>query len=117
MLDPVFLAGIIQGGWRDLPYRPFRDGVDVHYLYREEGKKDAPVWALLRYEAGATVPLHRHTGLETIIVLDGSQSDERGRYGVGSLIFNPEGTIHRVWSEDGCTVMIQWARPVEILSI
>lgn len=117
MLDPVFLAGLMQRGWRDVSCAACRDGVDVHYFYREDARPGTPVWVLLRYQASASAPLHRHTGLETIIVLEGSQSDERGRYCVGSLNFNPEGTVHRVWREDGCTVLIQWARPVKIPAI
>lgn len=117
MLEPVVWAGLLNGKWRDLPYEPFRDGVEVHYLYRQDASQNAPIWALLRYAPGASVPLHRHKGLETILVLEGSQSDERGCYDAGSLIANPEGSVHHVWSENGCTVLIQWERPVEILDV
>jgi anti-sigma factor ChrR (cupin superfamily) len=54
-------------------------------------------------------------GLETILVLEGSQSDERGTYDAGTLVFNPAGTVHRVWSDEGCVVLIQWAKPVEFV--
>jgi len=30
-------------------------------------------------------------------------------------VLNPEGTVHSVRSEEGCVVLIQWDRPVEIL--
>jgi anti-sigma factor ChrR (cupin superfamily) len=43
------------------------------------------------------------------------QSDENGDYGVGALVLNPVGTEHSVWSQNGCAVLIQWARPVIIL--
>lgn len=112
MTDPVSFMSLATGGWRDLPFAPFRDGVDVHYLWQPES---GPVLALLRYAPGATVPLHLHTGLETILVLDGSQSDERGTYRQGSLICNPQGSSHSVWSDEGCTVLIQWERPVKLL--
>ena len=82
----------------------------MHYF-----KQDAPALAVLRYAPGANVPHHLHTGLETILVLDGVQSDERGDYAKGTLIMNPEGTTHSVWSEHGCAVLIQWERPVQIL--
>ncbi len=71
--------------------------------------------ALLRYAPGASVPRHRHAGLETVIVLDGEQSDERGSYPAGSLVLNAEGSAHSVRSEGGCVVLIQWQRPVELL--
>lgn len=110
MTDPIALASFMES-WQDLPFEPFRDGVEVHYI-----KHGAPSVAILRYAPGARVPLHLHTGLETILVLDGVQSDERGDYGKGALVLNPEGTKHQVWSDGGCAVLIQWERPVEILA-
>ncbi|MGJ8624226.1 MAG: cupin domain-containing protein [Yoonia sp.] len=109
MIDPIVINDMITT-WQDLPFERFREGVDVHYF-----KKGAPALAILRYAPGAKVPLHLHTGLETIFVLDGVQSDERGDYGKGALILNPEGTKHSVWSAAGCAVLIQWERPVQIL--
>ncbi len=96
--------------WQELPFTHFREGVAIHHI-----KKGSPALAILRYAPGATVPLHLHTGLETILVLDGVQSDERGDYPKGALILNPQGTQHSVWSESGCAVLIQWERPVQIL--
>jgi anti-sigma factor ChrR (cupin superfamily) len=110
MNEPLALAGMIQGGWRDCAFEPFREGVEICHLVQGE-----PGVALLRYQPGASVPRHRHTGLETIVVLEGSQSDERGRYETGAVVLNPEGSEHSVWSEDGCVVLIQWDRPVEFL--
>lgn len=113
-MGSVNLPAILPDGWRDLPFQPFRPGVEVRYLWHEES---GPVWALLRYAPGASVPRHRHAGLETIIVLDGTQSDERGDYQAGTLILNPAGSIHSVWSGPGCTVLIQWEKPVDFLPL
>jgi anti-sigma factor ChrR (cupin superfamily) len=101
------------GGWKDLEFGPFRDGVTLHWIKPFEG--DQPGVALLKYEAGAVVPRHRHEGLETILVLQGTQSDETGDYGAGTYIVNAAGTEHSVWSDTGCVVLIQWDRPVTIL--
>ena len=109
MIDPLVIGDVINT-WQDLPFVPFREGVEVHYI-----KEGSPSVAILRYAPRAKVPLHLHTGLETILVLEGSQSDERGDYPKGSLVLNPEGTSHSVWSETGCAVLIQWERPVTIL--
>jgi anti-sigma factor ChrR (cupin superfamily) len=106
-------AGLVGAGWRDLVYEYFRPGLDVHWLARGEGEE--PSVAILRYEPGARVPLHRHVGLETIVVLEGTQTDEDGDYGAGSVILNASGTQHSVWSTTGCVVLIQWDKPVVIL--
>lgn len=104
---------LTSGGWKELEFVPFRDDVTIHWIRPFEG--DQPGVALLKYEAGASVPRHRHPGLETILVLDGVQSDEAGNYGPGSYIVNAPGTEHSVWSDTGCVVLIQWDRPVKIL--
>lgn len=110
MSDTICLKTLAAGGWRDATYQPFRDGVDISPILTGE-----PAVALLRYAPGAGVPRHRHTGLETIMVLDGVQSDDHGDYPAGALILNPEGTEHRVWSDTGCVVLIQWNRAVEFV--
>ncbi|KQS71661.1 allophanate hydrolase [Rhizobium sp. Leaf371] len=102
-----------SGGWKDLAYEAFRQGVTIHWIKRFDG--DQPGVALLKYESGASVPRHRHEGLETILVLEGVQSDETGDYGEGRYIVNAMGTEHSVWSKAGCVVLIQWDRPVTIL--
>lgn len=104
------LPGMLSGGWRAFDFVPFREGVEICELTQRY-----PKLALLRYAPGACVPRHRHTGLETILVLEGSQADEVDCYRAGTLVVNPEGTEHSVRSEEGCVVLIQWERPVEIL--
>lgn len=111
MADPVTYADFVGGGWRACAFQPFRPGVDISWLAEGE-----PALALLRYRAGACVPRHRHIGAETILVLDGAQSDERGCYRAGALVLNPVGSEHAVWSHEGCVVLIQWAKPVEFLT-
>lgn len=98
----------ITQGWQSMTFEPFREGVEICRLYEGE-----PAVALLRYAPGASVPHHSHTGLETIYVLDGSQTDERGHYGEGSIVLNPPGSAHSVWSNEGCVVLIQWDLPIE----
>ncbi|MBV1702959.1 MAG: cupin domain-containing protein [Hyphomicrobiales bacterium] len=104
------VSGLLSGGWRLLAPEPFREGIMVRWL--SKGEAGAPTVAILEYAPGAGAPRHRHTGLETIIVLEGIQSDENGDYPEGSLIFNPPGSEHSVWSEKGCAVFIHWDQPV-----
>jgi anti-sigma factor ChrR (cupin superfamily) len=105
--------GLLAGGWKDLAYEHFREGIAVHWLVR--GGADEASLAILRYEAGARVPRHLHAGLETIMVLDGIQSDENGSYAAGTVVTNARGTTHSVWTEHGCSVLIHWSLPVVIL--
>jgi anti-sigma factor ChrR (cupin superfamily) len=97
-----------------LPWQPFRPGVEMYPLYRDDASCASA--ALLRYAPGAQVPAHLHTGFEHIVVLAGAQRDERGTYGPGTLVINPPDSQHSVASDDGCIVLIVWQRPVQMLA-
>ena len=111
-LETPQIRQLIGGGWKCLDFGPFRDGVTMHRLY---GSDEGPSAALLKYEPGASVPLHEHTGFEHVLVLDGSQSDDAGHYRTGTFTVNPPGTSHRVWSDEGCVALLIWEKPVRIL--
>lgn len=107
-----FTASLSKADLAALDWQAFRDGVEAAWLYRNGAH--GPAAAYLRYRPGARVPLHWHAGYEHVIVLDGSQSDHKGRHTAGSLVINPPGTSHEVWSEEGCVVLVIWERPVVI---
>ena len=110
MLEPTILKDLLSGGWSQLCFAPFREGIAISSLL--EG---SPAIAVLRYDPGARVPLHEHVGLEMILVLDGAQTDEKGTYGQGDMVINPVGSRHSVWSDDGCVVLLYWAEPVKFI--
>lgn len=97
-----------------LDWQPFRPGVDIHRLY--DAGPIGSSSALLKYEPGAMVPDHEHTGYEHIIVLSGDQRDRQGNYPTGTVVINEPGSHHKVTSESGCIVLIIWEKPVVILA-
>lgn len=117
------VPALMLGAWQEQVFQPFRDGIEICTLHdgtpplssQTDTADDQPSIALLRYQPGAQVPRHRHPGIETILVLAGSQSDESGCYETGSLVINPVGSVHSVWSNDGCVVLIQWDKPVQFV--
>ena len=102
---------LVQTRSPDFGWTVLRPGVDEHALY---GTHDGggPTASILRYAPGARVSYHRHDGHEHVYILAGSQRDERGTYRAGTLVINPPGTTHDVVSDDGCTVLLIWERPV-----
>ena len=108
-MSPIALWSLRPEVIAGLAFAELRPGVDIHVLHEAA---DGARAAILRYAPGAVVPAHRHEGHEYIYVLEGEQSDERGRYGTGSFVVNEPGMTHRVQSERGCTVLIIWQRPV-----
>ena len=97
----------------ELPWEPFRPGVDIYRLY---GGQEGAAAALLRYQPGASVPRHDHTGFEHIFVLSGSQTDQNGEHQAGTLVINPPSTNHSVISHAGCIVLAIWEKPVSLWS-
>lgn len=97
-----------------LPWQPFREGIDIYRLYGDGTKGSAA--ALLRYQPGAKVPRHDHQGFEHIFVLSGSQTDQNGEHEAGTLVINPPSSNHSVVSVSGCIVLAIWEKPISIWS-
>ncbi len=93
-----------------LEWEPFRKGIEIIRIYGTPHR--GPSAALLRYEAGAKLPHHAHTGYEHIIVLSGSQTDDNGRHSEGSVIINPPASGHSVTVDSNCVVLAIWEHPV-----
>ena len=96
-----------------LPWQDFRDGVQLIMLYGDAAQGCSS--ALLRYQPGAQIPEHMHVGMEFLLILRGSQADERGHYGVGTFLINPTESSHKILSEEGCIVLAVWEKPVRFL--
>jgi anti-sigma factor ChrR (cupin superfamily) len=123
----IFLRGLFEAGFPEGPdsgvsgeFQALHPGVDILPLYGPDPEdlvamSEQPSAALIRYQAGATVPLHEHTGYEHILVLSGSQSDENGTYSRGCCVMNPPGSRHSVRSNDGCLVLAIWDHPIALL--
>ncbi len=71
------------------------------------GDEVARATSIVRYEAGALFPLHRHGGGEEILVLEGTFSDEWGDYGPGVYLRNPPGSAHAPSSAKGCVLFVK----------
>jgi anti-sigma factor ChrR (cupin superfamily) len=98
----------------DIPWAPFKDGVDIHRLYGDG--VTGPTAALLRFREAGKVPLHEHPGYEHIIVLAGSQRDQNSTATAGTLMINPPGSAHSVISEAGCIVLAIYQEPVQFVA-
>lgn len=111
---PFILSDVFNLAQRqaELPWQPFRPGVDIYPL---AGDGKGSTAALLRYQPGAQVPLHRHSGFEYILVLSGAQGDRCGDYPTGTFVINSPDSYHQVSSASGCIVLVIWEKPVEIL--
>lgn len=114
--EPIVMHDIMAMADRadTLDWQPFRDGVELCQIYGTMGAA-GPSACMLRFQPGAKVPRHAHTGYEHIIVLSGSQTDDRGHYEAGAVLISPPGTDHAIVSEEGCIVLALYNAPVSFV--
>ena len=61
--------------------------------------------ALIRWEPGASLPLHEHQDIEQSYILEGSLCDHEGECNAGDYVWRPAGSRHRAWSPNGCLLL------------
>ena len=113
---PLVFANLVEQAKelsKTADWEPFRPGVTAHWLYKDESTGASAV--LLRYEPGARVALHEHTGYEHMFVLDGDEYDEYGTYPAGSFVINPPGTKHSPGSKGGCVALLIYEKKVKFV--
>ena len=89
---------------RSTPWRQgLVEGLQVLPLHSFETQHTA----LVRWAPQTFFNPHRHWGGEEIFVIEGVFSDEHGDYPAGSWLRNPPGSVHRPWSEAGCTIWVK----------
>jgi anti-sigma factor ChrR (cupin superfamily) len=83
--------------WPDLPFVPFRAGIEIDRTYGD--RIAGPAATVLRYRTGASAPGTTIAVFEHVVMPAGSQEDERGVYPAGRLAINPPGSCRSVRSE------------------
>ncbi len=92
----------------EVPWQPSPSGtVWRRRLHLEGPSESGRVTSVVRYEPGATFPLHPHPEGEEILVLEGVFSDEHGDFPAGSYLLNPEGVTHAPRSGPGCLLFVK----------
>ena len=94
-----------------VPWQERHPGVHWKVLWEDPTRKARAI--LMRYDAGATIPRHRHVGEEQIFVLEGSVSDDTGTCTEGNYARRPPGCVHAVVSKAGALVLAITTGPTE----
>ena len=93
----------------DLPWIDTRPGVRQKRVWEDKAADRRAV--LARFEAGATLPQHRHVGDELIFLVEGANADESGTVATGHMSYRPNGCVHSVSTQHGATVLaFIWGR-------
>ncbi len=91
---------------QDLDWQPYRQipGVLLAQLHFDPVKREAS--CLLRAEAGVRYPLHRHTKVEEIFMLEGDLIIGEEIYGRGDYIHSMPGSLHAPETRSGCMFFV-----------
>lgn len=90
------------------------EGIYIKSLLFDEATGRVPTF-LLKFEAGASYPLHNHPGGEEVFVLEGAVKFGRDELKTGDYLFTAAGNKHRVSSDAGCVLLLKVPQEVEII--
>jgi len=95
----------------DRPWRALAPGISQIVLPAEQGEN----LRLLRIQPGMTMPLHGHHGSEMTMILQGSYSDELGRFRAGDVADVDDDTEHQPIADgdQACICLIATEAPLK----
>ncbi|HEV2122178.1 MAG TPA: cupin domain-containing protein [Chloroflexota bacterium] len=83
-------------------WQTFSEGVQMLALRSEPGANRV----LLRFAPGKGCPTHHHGMAEEVYVIEGVYEDMGQRFGPGSYLYYPPGSVHNAFSTTGCTFLV-----------
>jgi quercetin dioxygenase-like cupin family protein len=75
----------------------------------------ARLTVLVRFEAGARFPAHRHPAGEEVFVIEGRVKIGTEHLQQGDYLYAGPDSVHALWTESGCTLLVMLPKPVEIV--
>lgn len=90
------------------------DGISVKTLCFDPAA-NRTIAFLLKFEAGASYPLHSHPAGEEIYVLEGEVRSGKDELKKGDYLYMPPGSTHSVFTKTGCILLFRVPEEVVIL--
>ena len=84
-------------------------GISIKVLYEDKTKGE--MTCLLKWEAGATLPMHKHPEIEQTWVLEGSFYDHDGICRAGEFVWRHPGSFHQTHSDEGAVILAIYRKP------
>jgi quercetin dioxygenase-like cupin family protein len=81
----------------------------IKVLYEDRDKGESTV--LIKMEAGAVIPFHRHPELEQAYVLEGSMYDHDGVCRAGEYVWRKPDSCHNNQSDEGAVLLAIYRKP------
>jgi quercetin dioxygenase-like cupin family protein len=90
------------------------EGIYIKSLLFDEEARRSPTF-LLKFEPGASYPLHNHPAGEEVFVLEGAVKFGKDELKAGDYLFTAPGNMHRVSTDVGCVLLLKVPQEVEII--
>ena len=101
-----------------IEWKPLKEegvsGIYAKSLMFDKVTKRSPTM-LLKFDAGASYPLHNHPAAEEIFVLEGDIKLGKDELFAGDYLFTAVNNKHRVSTKNGCVVLLKAPEEVEII--
>jgi anti-sigma factor ChrR (cupin superfamily) len=95
---------------QDMDWAPTQfSGVAIKVLY--EDKEKGEMTCLLKWEPGASLPMHKHPEIEQTYVLEGSFYDHDGICRAGEYVWRQVGSLHETRSNEGAIILAIYRKP------
>lgn len=90
------------------------EGIYVKSLMFDDATKRSPT-ILLKFDAGASYPLHTHPAGEEVFVLEGDIRLGKDHLHAGDYLYTAPDNLHAVRSDSGCVVFLKAPRATEFV--
>ena len=81
----------------------------IKVLYEDKAKGE--MTCLIKLEAGAHIPFHKHPELEQALVLEGSMYDHDGICRAGDFVWRKPNSCHENHTDDGAVIFAVYRKP------
>ena len=94
----------------EIEWRPGQfEGIQIKVLYEDKDKGE--MTCLLKWEPGATLPMHKHPEIEQSFVLEGSFYEHDGICRAGEYVWRQPGSFHETHSDEGAVLLAVYRKP------
>ena len=95
---------------QDIEWKPTQfNGISIKVLYEDKAKGE--MTCLLKWEPGATLPMHQHPAIEQSYVIEGSFYDHDGVCRAGEFVWRRVGSFHETRSNEGAVILAVYRQP------
>jgi anti-sigma factor ChrR (cupin superfamily) len=104
------MGGSVYVKPQDIAWEPTQfEGISIKVLYEDKPKGE--MTCLLKWEPGATLPMHKHPEIEQTFVIEGSFYDHDGICRAGEFVWRRVGSFHETHSDEGAVILAVYRKP------